>query len=160
VAASTYEIFQRAERIERAAADMYRLMAESFPWSAEDVALFKRLEQEEIQHAARIRLLASQYRNEPRLFHVDGVKLGLMEQVEAWAEELRHELTNGRWKDDLPGLKRRVAELEDRCGASHADMLADRADPRIARFFHDLAAQDRAHREILLRSTHGSGKSR
>jgi rubrerythrin len=150
--ASTYEIFQRAERIERTAAELYRLMAENFPWPAEDLALFKRLEQEEIQHAARVRLLASQYRSEPRLFRVDQVKLELMEQMEGWAEELRHELANGRWHGDLEGLKRRVADLEDRCGASHADMLADAADPRIVRFFRDLAAQDRAHKEILLQS--------
>ncbi len=57
--ASAFEIFSRAEHFERAAAELYGAIAESYPWEDGDRALFERLSQEEFQHAARVRLLAA-----------------------------------------------------------------------------------------------------
>jgi rubrerythrin len=147
--ASAYEIFRRAERVELAAAELYRVLADSFPWSAEDRALLKRLEQEEIQHAARVRLLAAQYRNDTHLFE-GGIDISSLAQMEREAASLLEEVQSGRWNGDLEGLKRRIAEAEDRCSSSHAHALAQNADPAIRGFFHELAEQDQAHRDMLL----------
>lgn len=57
--ATTYQVFEQAERIERTAADLYRLLAEQFAADPAARALFVRLEEEEHQHASRVRLLAA-----------------------------------------------------------------------------------------------------
>ncbi len=148
--ASAYEIFARAERIELAAAAFYRRLAERFPWSARDLAVLKRLELEEIQHAARVRLLAAQYRNDAKRFQVPTLSIARFDAIEAQGRALSEELESGRWQDDLPGLKTRLVELEALSGASHADVLAEVCDERVGRFFRQLAAQDRQHLALLI----------
>jgi rubrerythrin len=143
-----YDIFLKAEQAERLAAEVYLAIAEAFPDAAE-AALLKRLAAEEEQHAARIRLLASRYRHVPRLFDNVDFKLQALDQGLAESEALRAEVAGGRWARDLPGLLAKLVELEKRWAGSHADMLAAGADPRIADFFRQLAAQDRAHAALL-----------
>jgi rubrerythrin len=147
---TAYDIFARAERVELAAAALYRRVAGMLPWSGADRELLLRLEEEEFQHAARIRLLAAQYRNDPRLFQISSAVLERFDEVDAAGRELLREIEDGRWTQDLQGLKARIAEMEERCGATHAEALADSADERIGRFFRLLAKQDREHRAMLL----------
>ena len=147
---SAFEIFLRAERIERDAAALYRRLLDSFPWPESDRDVLKRLEQEEIQHAARIRLLTAQYRNDGRLFQVPRASLERLAAIDVAWQQFVAELDEGRWGEDLEALKRRIGDLEERCGASHAEVLADCADPRVADFFRELGRQDDEHRAILL----------
>jgi rubrerythrin len=149
---SAYEIFARAERIERAGAELYRRIAERFPWSAEDLATLKRLAEEEIQHATRVRLLAAHYRNDPKLFTVSRLDEERLAEVEALAWRLADDVERGRWDRDLRGLKAHLADLEAQVGASHADVLARCADVRIAEFFRELARQDHEHHAMILAS--------
>jgi rubrerythrin len=146
---SAFEIFSRAEHLERTAAELYRVVAETFPWSADEGALFRALAQEEFQHAARVRLLAAQYRNDARGFSVGRAALERMGVAERALSGLRSEISEGRWADDLPGLKARLADLEGGYHGSHADLLAQDSDPRISAFFRELARQDRAHLAML-----------
>jgi rubrerythrin len=148
--ASVYEIFARAERIERTAAEVYRVLGESFDWTPSDRALFKRLEQEEIQHAARIRLLSARYRTDAHLFDAQELSLKPLDDLERAGQALLDEIGQGRWIDDLEGLKARLAELERASSASHADVLAACAEPAVTAFFEELAAQDRGHGQLLL----------
>jgi hypothetical protein len=147
---SAYEIFARAEQVELAGAALYRRVADALPWAAQDRDLLLRLEAEEIQHAARVRLLSAQYRNDPRLFRLAPTCLAKLVEAEAAAEALAQEIDDGRWSDDLSGLKAHMADLEARWGASHADVLAECSDGNVSRFFRDLARQDHEHRAILL----------
>jgi rubrerythrin len=147
--ASAFEIFGLSERIEHGMARLYHAALERLPLDDPDRALFFRLEREEEQHAARIRLLVAQYRTEARLFGLATADLAGLEEGEREAEALREAIAAGRWDHDPAGLKRQLGELEARSGTSHAEILARSADPRIARFFGDLARQDAAHQALL-----------
>ena len=147
--ASAFEIFRRAEHFERAAAELYEAIAERYPWDENDRAIFERLSQEEFQHAARVRLLAAQYRNDARLFQLDPAALARIEHAERSIAEMRTAVSAGRWQDDLPGLKAHLADLEERGHATHAEILAEGADGRVRRFFLELARQDLVHRDLL-----------
>jgi len=147
--ASAFEIFSRAERVERASSELYALVAECFPWPAEDGALLRRLAEEEVQHAARIRLLAARYRSDARAFAVETDALAGLERTEQALGALRSEISAGRWASDLPGLKDRLANLEEGSHGSHADLLARASDPAVGAFFRALASQDRAHVAML-----------
>ena len=150
--ASAFEVFTRAERLERASAELYGLLSRRFPWSDEDRALLQRLAEEATQHAARVRLLSAQYRNDPRTVRVDAAALASVELMERAIEELVADIQRGRWNDDLVGLKARIADLEGEGQASHADLLAEGSDPRVKTFFRELARQDHSHRALLLGS--------
>jgi rubrerythrin len=147
---SAYEVFSRAERIELAAAALYRRVAARFPWSVAERRVFEALEREEIQHAARVRLLTSQYRNDSRLFHVQELDLRVLDAVEDAVQAVVAEVDSGRWDGDSEGLKARIVEMEERAGASHADVLADCADARVAWLFDELSKQDGEHHALLL----------
>jgi rubrerythrin len=148
--ASAFEIFSRAEQFERAVGELYAVIAESYPWDEGDRAIFERLAQEELQHAARVRLLAAHYRNDAALFKLDRPALDRIERAERNVEDMRAAVSAGRWQDDLPGLKAQLADLEDPSHATHAELLAEGADARVRAFFLELARQDRAHRDLLL----------
>jgi rubrerythrin len=148
---TAYEIFARAERLELAAATLYRRVMEMLPWGAEDRDILLRLEQEELQHAARVRLFGTHYRNDPRLFQLSALVLEHLDEVDAASQALSQEIEDGRWAGDLQGLKERIARMEEHSVASHAETLAEcSSDGRVARFFRDLAQQDRGHRALLL----------
>jgi hypothetical protein len=147
---SAYEIFARAEHVELTSAALYRRVADALPWPAQDRDLLLRLEAEEIQHAARVRLLSAHYRNDARLFRLAPTCLAKLAEAEAEAATLADDIDAGRWSDDLQGLKAHMADLESRWGASHADVLAECSDGNVSRFFRELARQDHEHRAILL----------
>ncbi|MFL5263579.1 MAG: hypothetical protein ACJ79R_21650 [Anaeromyxobacteraceae bacterium] len=153
---SAYEVFSRAERIELAAAALYRRVSARFPWSVSERRVFEALEREEIQHAARVRLLTSQYRNDSRLFDVRELDLGILEAVEDAVQAVVAEVDSGRWDGDPEGLKARIVDMEERAGASHADVLADCADARVAWLFDELSKQDGEHHALLLGLTAAS----
>jgi rubrerythrin len=146
---SAYEIFGRAERIERAAAELYRVARTGLSRHEGERALFSRLEEEELQHAARVRLLAAHYRNDPRLFRLAVGAEARLDAIERSLRQLAAELCAAHSERDAARLRERLLETEERCAGSHAEILADGADPHLRRFFEELARQDRAHHALL-----------
>lgn len=145
---STFELFKRAELIETIAAEIYALCARRFASDEKARALFVRLEAEEVQHAARIRLLAGRYRSDSRLVaRVSGASE--LDACLAAAEQVRAELGAESFGADLRVLKARLAELEARLSHAHAQALAQEADPAVLDFFRQLALQDEAHVQLL-----------
>lgn len=145
---TSYGVLEKAEQVERAAAKAYRSGAAALRGSPES-ALLHRLADEEEQHAIRVRLLAARYRHDARLFqNVDFKLVALDAELAAWGA-LHREIESGRFEGDGPGLLRCLADLEEKSAQSHAQVLAESADPVVADFFRKLAEQDRAHRELL-----------
>jgi rubrerythrin len=145
---TSYAILEKAEQVERAAADAYRAGAAALQ-GLPQAALLLRLAEEEDQHATRVRLLAARYRHDARLFQNVQFKLVALDAELAHWSEVRREIEAGRYRGDAPRLLGRLAELEEQSAQSHAQVLAAAADPAVAEFFHKLAEQDRAHRELL-----------
>jgi rubrerythrin len=148
--ATTYEIFEKAERIERVCAAGYALLAERFREDPGARALFLRLEQEELQHAARIRLLAARYRHDPRLLDgapADPRELDLMlEDAEAAASSIQAGTFAGTVDEAVVNL----VALEERMARAHAELIAQGGHPAQREFFLQLAEQDQGHRDMLL----------
>jgi rubrerythrin len=148
---TTFETLQLAERFETLAAELYGQLSARFAANPDAKALLRRLSDEEIQHAARIRLLAAQYRNDPRLF---GGAAGLRDVADPMKLVLEldaavREVAAGGWGDELAPILERLASCEDRASAFHAELLARGGDPSIVRFFEELARQDREHLRLL-----------
>ena len=148
--ASAYRLFKSAEQLETLAGDVYRLLALRFANDEMACNLFRRLAEEEDQHALRIRLLFAQYRSDPRLFEAP---LGdAAPDVEALVREMelvRAGLEAGKWGLDLDEVQRHLGFLEDRCAEVHAHLLAQGARPEVRKFFEELARQDREHQRLL-----------
>jgi len=145
---TTYDYFSRAEQIERVASEIYTRLSEDFADSPSVSATFRELANEELQHAARIRLVRNQYRSNPGLF----ARMEHLEEelaaIEAAAERLRDEVTRGAWGKDLAGVRPRLAAMEDSLHL-HAETMARSAGPSIREFFESLARQDDAHRRLF-----------
>ncbi len=144
---SPYQLFRRAERVERLSSELYRALAAAFRDDPEAHALFSRLEVEEDQHANRVRLLAAHYRNDPKLpVEADP---GELEACAAECEQAIAEVEAGGWRGDLAETRRRLAALEERFARAHADLLARNASPALREFLAQLAALDSAHARLL-----------
>ena len=144
---TSYDYFARAEEIERVCAEIYTELARDFADDPPVSATFRQLANEELQHAARTRLLRNQYRSNPSLF---GQMERLEEElsaIETDAMRLRDEVVRGVWSKDLAGVRARLVAMEDRLHV-HAETMARRADPRVRAFFETLAQQDEAHRRL------------
>ncbi len=149
--ATTYDLFDVAERVEVVAAEIYGELATRHGDDPEARALFARLHDEELQHAARVRLLAGRYRQDPRVLERAASDPEELRRVVADAEATLAEIRAGWWGDSVADAKGRLAEMEDRLARAHADRLAREAHPALREFFEQLAAQDRGHRELLRR---------
>ncbi len=147
---STFQIFETAERIELLSADIYRALAERFADDAEARMLFQRLEEEEIQHANRIRLMAVRYLHDLRLFGKADLSALRLEEIFEEGQRALWSIARGEWGTDLAFVKRAVAELEAKFSAAHAHILSQTADPAVREFFEKLAQQDEAHHQLLL----------
>ncbi len=148
--ASTYELFEKAEQLELASAEIYGALAVRFQGDAEACALFRRLAAEEVQHAHRVRLLARRYRHDRRALGAVAPGGPDYDALLAEAREVVRRIAAGAWGADVSGLKGELADLEARFAAAHAHVLAQHADPALRRFFEELARQDAAHRALLL----------
>jgi hypothetical protein len=145
--ASPYQLFHRAERVERLSGDVYAALAARFRHDAETHALFARLAAEEEQHASRVRLLASHYRHDPKL-PVDA-DAGELEACAAECEQAIGEIEAGAWDGDVSEVKRRLVALEKHLARAHADLLARNAVPALRDFLAQLASLDSAHLRLL-----------
>ena len=150
--AGAYSLFKAAERLEQLASELYLALAERFAGDAEASELFRRLADEEVQHAARIQLLAAEYRNDPRLFSAAAALRGKGPDADAFGRETAAavgEVRGGGWGATLDDVVRRAGELEERCAGVHAQFLALGAGASVVGFFEELARQDREHRRLL-----------
>lgn len=148
---STYQLFERAERIEAASARIYGALATAFRDDPGARALFTRLQAEEDQHATRVRLLAAHYRHDPKL-QVD-VDAAVLDACLAEAARALAEIEAGGWGPDLDSVKRRLAVLEERFSAAHAHLITGSRSPALREFFATLARQDEAHARLLAQDT-------
>jgi rubrerythrin len=151
--ASTYDICERAERVELAAAAIYGALAERFRHDPDAHALFARLEAEELQHASRVRLLAARYRHDSKLLERASGDLGQLDRILAECQAVIAAVNTGTWGQDLAEVKRNLAALEDRLAEAHADLIARAGHPELRRFFELLARQDEAHVRLLVAPT-------
>lgn len=145
--ATTYQIFATAERIEEISAETYRLLAEQLADEPGARALFRRLAEEELQHAQRVRLLASRYRHDSRL--LGAVSAAALDEVLAEAEATLAAVQRGGFARTLAEARQKLAEVEARSSRAHAELIASEGHPALREFFRRLAAQDRAHQEFL-----------
>jgi rubrerythrin len=150
--ANAYHLFKAAEQLENEAGNLYRLLAERFAHDHAARDLFRRLAEEEDQHALRIRLLFAQYRKDPKLFEGAEALKTAGPDVDALLSELKAlgaRLEAGSWGSDLEEVQQHLAAVEERCAEVHAQFLARGASPEVGRFFEELARQDREHQRLL-----------
>ena len=147
--ASPFQLFHRAERVERLSAQVYEALANRFREDAEARELFVRLEAEEEQHANRVRLLAAHYRHDPKV-RVEA-DAGELDVCAAGCEQAIAEIEAGAWDGDLAQVKGRLAALEGHLVRAHADLLARNAAPALRDFLAQLAVLDAAHARMLAR---------
>lgn len=147
--ASTYQLLEKAEALELLAEQLYQALAGRFGGEAR--ALFLRLAGEEAQHAARVRLLAARSRHDRRLVASLAGDSHFLDALLAEAGEALGEVQAGRWDGDSEAALARAATLERAFCSAHAQTLSAEAHPELRGFFEQLAAQDRAHEELLFR---------
>jgi rubrerythrin len=147
--ASAYQFFEKAEQLEMACAELYRALAVQFEADPGARALFERLAQEEVQHAKRVRLLASRYSHDPKLFDNVDMAVHELETLLAEARQVVADVAAGAWGGNLEVVKGALADLEARFVTAHAHVIAAAAHPSLKAFFEQLAIQDAGHAELL-----------
>ncbi len=147
---STYQILGQAEQLEMLSAEIYRFLAERFRDQPAAGDGFRRLMEEELQHATRIRLLRARYSHDATLFENAELTSADLDAIIREGREAVAAIVRGEWSRDLEAVKRELARIEERFGAAHAHVLCQGADPTIRAFFEQLAQQDREHRKLLL----------
>ncbi len=146
--ATTYQVFEKAQRIEELCAEAYGLLAEQFAADAATRDLFLRLEQEELQHASRVRLLAARYRHEPRLLG-GPTSPAELDTMLADAEKAVDAIRRRAFAGTAEEARARAALMEERFARAHAEIISHEGHPALREFFWKLAEQDRAHNELL-----------
>lgn len=137
---------EKAERVERAAEDLYRRLAAKFERHRRLSALFAELADEEREHASRVAMLRYQAEGDPQLSarlqlnetHLDR----LLEEAELVAAKIVHSKLT---REQAIALATR---LERVFANAHAESVAA-ADPWLREFFEALAEDDGRHRAML-----------
>jgi rubrerythrin len=145
---TTHECFQKAEKIETIAREIYERLASDFKDEPGAVVQFQRLANEEAQHAQRIQLLGRTHRGKHIFDGIAGVEEALETGVRD-SERLLAEVTAGSWGLDLDRVTSRMIEMEERLARFHAETMAQGADPSVQKLFQALAQQDRHHRALI-----------
>ncbi len=145
--ATTYKLFETAERIEATAAEIYHVLADQLSGDPEAQDLFQRLEAEELQHASRVRLLAARYRHDPRLLGPSPDSAGL-DRLLSEAQQALAAVRAGAVARTPAEARAWAAELEETFARAHAELIASAGHPGLREFFTQLAEQDRGHREL------------
>ncbi len=145
---SLYDFLQKADAIEELASAIYQAAARRFESDARWSGLFRRLADEEKQHALRIRMLGARLGRdrkslrEARLAEVD------LDSLRQDGETLLNRIASPR-RLDLADALELVVGLERGLASVHAEVVVVTRDPEFSRFFQDLADADRAHAEML-----------
>lgn len=160
MAASTYYLLELAERAEALSAEVYAALAERFAEDPEARGLFVRLKAEEFQHASRIRLLAARYRHDSRLLGKTTVDVPELEGLLRSEEIALAEIRDGRWPEDLAGVKERLVAHEERLTRAHAEVIANAGHEAVKDLFEQLADQDAGHAQLLGRARRPGRRAR
>ena len=136
-----------AEQLEWLSAELYELAASRFGGDQDVRQLFERLQQEEIQHAYRLRMLRSQCVKDAGLARglaLDASRIAPLLETGAQAKKrlATSELT-------LAEALSLFVDLEAAFSSAHAESLTAEADPQLRTFFESLAKQDEQHRRLL-----------
>jgi hypothetical protein len=145
---TNFDILDKAEKLELLSAELYAAFAGRFGDDPAAVKLFTRLRDEELQHATRVRMLAAQARRDSKLLGRITLDTAAMEEVAGEMAAMVANVQGGRWEADVAQTKRVLLELEERCSRAHAQGLAG-LNGSLRTFFEQLAAQDKAHEELL-----------
>ncbi|MBI5607866.1 MAG: hypothetical protein HY902_03195 [Deltaproteobacteria bacterium] len=143
------ETFEKIERIELIAAELFHLLAARFADQPERAELFIRLEKQEIQHALRVRMAC-------RDFLVEHGRNGTWQPDEAKLDAmiLQGEQALERFAGERPKISFDEAlavtqRLESELAGSHAALTEAESDPHLKAFFALLSEQDRALQKTL-----------
>jgi rubrerythrin len=136
-----------AQTVEDMAGDMYHQLALRSAAAPEEAAVFRRLEQEEREHAKRLQMLASMYLKDPRSFRGTELEIPQIEGIVAKMKALKEEIEQGTVAVSVAAA--RLVELEERFSVTHAEVVARNADPSVKALFTMLASQDREHAKLL-----------
>ena len=146
---NTFDKFSIAEYAENVFADVYRLLAEQFAGNPKYYALFVQLEQEEIQHAMRIRMLRKHYLTEGEAVKAIQLNMTPLLAFTERGEALKRRLETGEKLGTLPEIAAMLVSLELQFAGAHAEMILDVSDSNLRKFFEKLAEQDRGHSSLL-----------
>jgi rubrerythrin len=146
--ATNFDILDKAEKLELLAAELYAGFARHFGDDPAAAKLFTRLRDEEQQHAARVRMLAAQSRRDSKLLGKIDIDARAMDEAVQEMTAMLANVSNGNWRAELKPTKRLLLELEERCARAHAQGMAG-LNGSLRKFFEQLAAQDKAHEELL-----------
>ncbi len=143
------ETFEKIERVELIAAELFHLLAARFADQPERAELFIRLEKQEIQHALRVRMAC-------RDFLVDHGRNGTWQLDEAKLDTmiLQGEDALERFGGERPKISFDEAlavtqRLESELAGNHAALTLAETDPHLKAFFALLSAEDRALQKTL-----------
>lgn len=139
--------FHRTEQVERTAAAIYEALAQAFAAEPRVAARLRELADEELQHAARIRLFRAQHGASLPPFGRPRLEEELAD-MERYAAGLLDEARRGALGDDIAAVHPRLAEMEERL-ALHAEAMARGSEGTVRGFFEALARQDRAHQRLF-----------
>ena len=152
--------FTMAERAELLAADVYEALSARVAGDPEGAAVFRRLRDEERQHALRIQMLANEYMRQPQAFKDVPIDGDFLETAIAEGESLLAEVRADRSPLTFERACSIAIAREPTLAVSRSEMMAAEADPGIKRFFGTLAQQDRNHEDLLAGRISRSGPSR
>jgi rubrerythrin len=147
---SLYLLFEKAEQIEQVMSDIYLLLAEGAS-DPRDAKILRQLHEEELQHAARIRMFASAYLNDRRN----------MQEVAARGADLSQLLADAKgtlesMKAAPPSIEeafRLATAMEQRLAGVHIGALVTGMPAGFVALFASLEKQDRAHAGMLAGAT-------
>lgn len=146
---NTFDKFALAERAEQVFAEVYGLLARQFAQEPKYHALFTRLEQEEIQHAMRIKMLRKRYVTMGKDMKELVLEIAPLQAFLKQGETTRQRLAAGETLGTVTEVVARIAELERQLAGAHAEMILAVGDASLRNFFKKLAAQDRGHAALL-----------
>lgn len=138
-------VLQKSEELELLAAEIYRALAERFASDAEHRSLFERLEKEELQHAARVNMLASHYLRDRKKFAELPIDVTALDDALARGKTLLERVPTL----SLVQAILECAGAEKAFASAHAEVLAKNSIPMLGSFFEKLAAADREHAKLL-----------
>ncbi|MGC3997689.1 MAG: hypothetical protein QM767_09425 [Anaeromyxobacter sp.] len=126
------------------------MLAARFSSDPEAREVFQRLQAEEVQHASRVRLLASRYRHDPKILGTPSAQaVAELERTVVEVQEAIAQMQDGRFGRTLAQVLENVVRLEERVGSAHAEVIARTAHPDVRAFFQLLAGQDAGHARLL-----------
>lgn len=136
---------RKAQEVENIAGDLYLALAACS--APDDAAVFRRLEQEEREHAKRLQMLGSMYLKDPRAFRDVRLEIQTFDAIVAELSAFQTDVRRGAF--EVREAMTRLVDFEERFAVAHAEVVARNADPGVKALFTMLASQDWEHANLL-----------